>query len=78
VFPVTIRPLMAFDLDRNKEIDRAAFSSEDAYDAGVYPLMLQSGESVAAIYDRLIDGFVRVFEIAFNEPTRCVLESAPT
>ena len=49
MLPVTIRPLTAFDLERIKEIDRAAFSSEDAYDAGVYPLMLQSGESVAAI-----------------------------
>jgi ribosomal protein S18 acetylase RimI-like enzyme len=56
-----IRPLAASDLERIKEIDRAAFAPGEQYDDTVYDFMLQSGRSVAAIDGSgLIVGYVFV------------------
>jgi len=59
--PRVIRPLAASDLERIKEIDRAAFPPENQYADEIYGVMLQSGQSVVATDESgLIVGYIFV------------------
>jgi len=49
---VTIRTLFASDLERIKEIDRAAFPPADWYEDAMYDSMLQSGLSLVALDEK--------------------------